>query len=72
MTSDQRVMAPSVAVIGGGVIGVTSALAIQDALEEVEVTIVAAELTPGTTGDGAAGVWGPRSIDGTPQQVKQA
>ena len=62
-------MSPSVAVIGAGVVGVSSALAIQEALPRVEVTIIAAELTPDTTGDGSAGVWGPRSIDGAPEQV---
>ena len=62
-------MAPSVVVLGGGVVGVSSALALQDALPEAEVTLVAAELTPHTTGDGSAGVWGPRSIDGPHQQV---
>ena len=50
-------------------VGVSSALAIQEALPGVEVTIIAAELTPDTTGDGSAGVWGPRSIDGAPEQV---
>ncbi|XP_037075632.1 D-amino-acid oxidase-like [Pollicipes pollicipes] len=62
-------MAPSVAVIGAGVNGVGAALAVQEAVPEVKVTIVAAELTPDTTGDGSAGFWSPRSIDGDPVQI---
>ncbi|XP_037084199.1 D-amino-acid oxidase-like [Pollicipes pollicipes] len=58
-----------VVVIGAGVNGVGSALAIQQELPEVKVTIVASAFSPDTTGDGAAGLWGPHLVGGDPQQI---
>lgn len=48
-----------VAVIGAGVIGMTSALAIKGAFPESDVTVFSSEFSPNTTGDGSAGLWGP-------------
>ncbi|XP_043209239.1 D-aspartate oxidase-like [Amphibalanus amphitrite] len=64
-------MAPSVAVLGAGVVGVSTALALRTDLEHAEVTLIGAELTPDTTGDGSAGVWGPRSIAGPHIQLNK-
>ena len=63
-------MSTRIAVIGAGVIGVGSALALQQTLPEASVTIVTAQVTPNTTGDGAAGIWGPHYVAGDPQKVR--
>ncbi|KAG7176893.1 D-amino-acid oxidase-like [Homarus americanus] len=55
-----------VVVVGGGVNGVGSALAILHRLPECDLTIITQDLTPNTTGDGAAGFWGPYLSFGTP------
>ncbi|XP_066248646.1 D-amino-acid oxidase [Euwallacea similis] len=49
----------NVAVIGCGVIGLTSALEIQRKIENVKVTIFADKFSPNTTSDIAAGLWEP-------------
>ncbi|XP_043199997.1 D-amino-acid oxidase-like [Amphibalanus amphitrite] len=59
-----------VVVIGAGVIGVGAALAIQRELPRATVTIVTAQLTPLTTGDGAAGIWGPHYVSGDPIKIR--
>lgn len=52
---------PSVCVVGGGVIGLTSALRIKQALPAAEVTVVA-EAFEATTSHGAAGLWKPYTL----------
>lgn len=59
----------NIAVIGCGVIGLTSALAIQKRLgPSVKVTIFTEALSPNTTGDVAAGLWLPYLIQDTPKE----
>lgn len=58
-----------VAVIGCGVIGLTSALAIQRRLNNVKVTIFAREVSPNTTSDIAAGYWEPYLVEDTPPET---
>nr|CAD7572145.1 unnamed protein product [Timema californicum] len=49
-----------VAVVGGGVIGLTTAVALQERLlPSVDVTVLSENFSPDTTGDGAAGLWEP-------------
>ncbi|KAK2579475.1 hypothetical protein KPH14_010789 [Odynerus spinipes] len=57
-----------VAVVGAGVIGLTSALALKNAFPEYRVTIFAEIFTPDTTGDGSAGLWGPFLLGDTPRE----
>ncbi|XP_071836960.1 D-aspartate oxidase-like isoform X2 [Apostichopus japonicus] len=58
-----------VAVIGAGVIGLSTALRILQKLPDVEMTIFADKFTPDTTGDGAAGFWEPSKIGDTPAEL---
>ncbi|KAJ8316619.1 hypothetical protein KUTeg_005813 [Tegillarca granosa] len=56
-------MKRKVCVIGAGIIGLTSALTIQENVPEVEVTIVADTFTPNTTSDGSGGFWQPHLLN---------
>lgn len=56
------------AVVGAGVIGVTSAIAVKNAFPGYEVEILAEEFSPDTTGDGSAGLWGPYLLGDTPPE----
>ena len=59
-----------IAVVGAGVIGVTAAVAIQEAFPAADVTIFADVFTPNTTGDGSAGLWGPYILaDTDPEKI---
>lgn len=55
-----------VAVVGAGVIGVTSALAVKSAFPSYDVKIFAEAFSPDTTGDGSAGLWSPFLLGDTP------
>ncbi|XP_070168371.1 D-aspartate oxidase-like isoform X1 [Polyergus mexicanus] len=55
-----------VAIVGAGVIGVTSAFAVKDAFPSYDVKIFADAFSPDTTGDGSAGLWGPYLLGDTP------
>ncbi|XP_012277457.1 D-aspartate oxidase [Orussus abietinus] len=57
-----------VAVVGAGIIGVTTALAVKEAFPQIDVTIFADVFTPGTTGDGSAGLWGPYILKDTSEE----
>ncbi|KAK7071916.1 hypothetical protein SK128_001262 [Halocaridina rubra] len=57
-----------VVVVGGGVNGVGSALALLQKAPKCHVTIVSDEFSPYTTGDGAGGLWGPYLLQGTPEE----
>ena len=50
---------PEVCILGAGVIGLSTALRLQQQVPGVSVTIVSEEFSPDTTSDGAAGIWGP-------------
>ncbi|KYQ57086.1 D-aspartate oxidase [Trachymyrmex zeteki] len=55
-----------VAVVGAGVIGVTSAFAVKSAFPNYDVKIFADAFSPDTTGDGSAGLWTPFLLGDTP------
>jgi len=48
-----------VAVIGAGVIGLSTALRLQEEIPGLQVSVIAEKFSPETTSDGAAGIWGP-------------
>lgn len=58
-----------IAIIGGGVIGTSCAVQIAERFgPAIDVSIIAEDFTPGTTGDGSAGLWGPFLLDATPHE----
>jgi D-amino-acid oxidase len=59
----------TVAVLGSGVIGLTTARMLQD--EGFEVTIYTKALPPDTTSNIAGGQWGPSSVFGDPSTLSQ-
>jgi len=68
------VSAGSVAIVGAGIIGVSTALEIQALIPGVQVTIFSEDVTPDTTADGAAGIFGLYLMGDTPtaDQVRWA
>lgn len=58
----------NVAVIGGGIIGLTSAVVIQSKFPNVKITVITEQLSPNTTADGSAGFWEPYLLSETPEQ----
>lgn len=57
-----------VVIIGAGVIGLGSAVAVAEHFgNNVDITIIAEEVSPNTTGDGAAGLWSPYFLGDTPE-----
>jgi len=58
-----------VCVIGAGIIGLPAAYRLQDALPDVDITIVSEKFSPNTTGDGSAGFWHPYLLKGVPDEV---
>lgn len=57
-----------IAVIGAGVIGLATAVAIQEKLgSNVAVSIFAENVSPNTTGDLSAGLWTPYLMKDTPK-----
>lgn len=61
----------SVAVVGGGIIGLSSALCILERDPRVKVTLIADKLTPNTTSDGAAGLIMPFVLENTPIRLQR-
>ncbi|PNF19743.1 D-aspartate oxidase [Cryptotermes secundus] len=60
-------MAPHVAVIGAGIIGLSTAVLAQEKIPGLQVTIISEHFSPHTTGDGSAGLWMPYCLKDTPQ-----
>ncbi|CAG9823839.1 unnamed protein product [Phaedon cochleariae] len=58
----------NIAVVGCGVVGITSALAIQNRVKKCTVTIYAHEVSPNTTTDIAGGLWEPYLLQETPEE----
>jgi len=56
-----------ICVVGAGIIGLSSAISIQKKFPNAEIQIVADIFSPDTTGDGAAGIWGPYLLGSTPE-----
>lgn len=59
-----------IAVIGAGVNGLSSAVQIIEYFQrdQVQVTLISEKVTPNTTGDVSAGLWGPYLIGDTPAE----
>ena len=60
-----------IAVIGAGVIGLSSAYKLKLHNPELDVTVIADKLTPDTCSDGAAGIWEPYIMRGTPMHLQK-
>lgn len=60
-------MVVKVAVVGAGIVGLGCATAIQERLPNLSVTIFAEKFSPGTTSDGAAGMFWPYYLNNTPK-----
>lgn len=64
MCSEKRI-----AIIGAGVIGTTTAARLQEQFgNDVSITIFSEKFSPETTGDIAAGLWGPTLLCDTPTE----
>ncbi|XP_050514531.1 D-aspartate oxidase isoform X2 [Diabrotica virgifera virgifera] len=59
-------MSKKLAIVGAGAIGLTTALAIQRKFPNIDITIFTKEVSPHTTSDVAAGLWGPVYLRDTP------
>ncbi|KAJ4445385.1 hypothetical protein ANN_07190 [Periplaneta americana] len=60
-------MSPHVAVIGAGVVGLTTAVLMQEKIPGLQITLISEQFSPHTTGDGSAGLWKPHCLKDTPQ-----
>ena len=61
-------MAFKVAIVGAGVTGLSCATVIQERFPDVALTLFAEKFSPGTTSDGAAGLFAPYLIGDTPAE----
>ncbi|XP_066298628.1 D-aspartate oxidase-like isoform X2 [Branchiostoma lanceolatum] len=62
-------MGHRVCVVGAGVVGLSSAVCIQEKVPGVQVTVLSEKFSPHTTSDGAAGFWEPHILSDTPQEL---
>uniref|UniRef100_A0A8C5Q9X0 D-aspartate oxidase n=1 Tax=Leptobrachium leishanense TaxID=445787 RepID=A0A8C5Q9X0_9ANUR len=60
-----------VAVIGGGLVGLSTAVCISEALPQCTVTVISEKFSPNTTGDVAAGCLIPHAFEETPIQEQK-
>ncbi|KAI3427267.1 hypothetical protein D9Q98_007199 [Chlorella vulgaris] len=67
-TATANPSAADVCVLGGGVVGLTSALRIKQARPDIDVTVMA-ETFSDTTSHGAAGLWKPFTLGDTPPDL---
>ncbi|XP_072711770.1 D-aspartate oxidase-like isoform X12 [Ciconia boyciana] len=63
--------APKVAVVGAGVIGLSTALCIAETCPSCSVTVLSEQFSPNTTSDVAAGMLIPHTYPGTPIHVQK-
>ena len=70
LVTGRKIMA-SVAVVGGGIIGLSSAVCILERDPRVKVTLIADKFTPNTTSDGAAGLIMPFFLENTPIHLQR-
>ncbi|CAG9863905.1 unnamed protein product [Phyllotreta striolata] len=56
-----------IAVLGCGIIGMTTAMRLQERFPGLKITIITKETSPNTTSDIAAGYWAPFSLQNTPE-----
>lgn len=57
-----------VAVVGAGVIGLSSALHVKELFPEAKVVVFADKFPPNTTSDVAGGFWEPHLLRDTPEE----
>lgn len=57
-----------IAVVGAGIIGLSSAICIQRGCPGAEITLITEKLSPFITSDIAAGVWLPYLLGDTPEK----
>ena len=55
-----------ICIVGGGIIGLSTALYMKRKDKSLDITIISDKVTPETTADGAAGIWGIYLLKGTP------
>ncbi|KAK3089063.1 hypothetical protein FSP39_000502 [Pinctada imbricata] len=53
----------NVCVVGAGIIGLSSAVRVQESGPSVRVTVIADKFSPSTTGDGSPGTWKPHLLN---------
>ncbi|XP_014820133.1 PREDICTED: D-aspartate oxidase isoform X2 [Calidris pugnax] len=63
--------APKVAVVGAGVVGLSTALCITETCPSCSVTVLSDQFSPDTTSDAAAGILIPHTYPGTPTHVQK-
>ncbi|XP_040409421.1 D-aspartate oxidase [Cygnus olor] len=63
--------APKVAVVGAGLIGLSTALCISEAFPSCRLSVLSEQFSPNTTGDVAAGMLIPHTYPGTPIHVQK-
>lgn len=67
-------MVKKIAIIGAGVVGLSSAVKIAEYVKtngDIDVCLLSETFSPDTTGDGSAGLWGPYLISDTaPDKIK--
>ncbi|XP_074006746.1 D-aspartate oxidase isoform X2 [Numenius arquata] len=63
--------APKVAVVGAGVVGLSTALCITETCPSCSVTVLSDQFSPNTTSDAAAGILIPHTYPGTPIHVQK-
>lgn len=59
----------NIAIIGAGVIGLTSAVRLAEELPSASVTVIAQSFGKDTTSAGAAGLWEPYKLSDTPPEL---
>ncbi|XP_023218282.1 D-aspartate oxidase-like isoform X1 [Centruroides sculpturatus] len=57
------------AVVGAGIIGVSTAIQILELVPGVQVTLISEDFSPNTTGDGSAGFWCPYLLGDLPKDT---
>ena len=64
--SDQASTKRKIAVLGAGIIGLSTAICLQEADRSLDITIIAEKFSPDVTSDIAAGFWNPEFALNTP------
>jgi len=64
-------MVLKIAVIGAGIIGLTSAYRILESIPNVQIVVIAEKFSPDTTSDVSAGYWEPYCLDESSDQARQ-
>lgn len=68
-TLQSRIPKVRIGVIGAGIIGLSSAVRIIETIPGVDITVLAENFSPNTTGDGSAGFWKPYLLGDMPPET---